>query len=113
MKKCKHCNIELNESVYHEGKQCKTCKNGLDRYGLNRLQQLELLNFQKHQCKLCQCKVELFVRNTQAGVIDHCHKTGKVRGVLCGKCNTLLGRIETVNTVQLNEYLKNIKKYLN
>lgn len=23
--------------------------------------------------------------------IDHCHKTGKIRGILCSRCNTALG----------------------
>lgn len=28
--------------------------------------------------------------------IDHCHKTGTVRGILCGQCNSLAGKIEAM-----------------
>lgn len=113
MKCCKHCGVQLNESVYHQGRQCKTCRNGLTRYGLNRLDQLELLKSQKQKCKLCGSKVELFVNNNQAGVVDHCHTTGKVRGILCGGCNTLVGKIEhATKTLCINKYMKNIKTYL-
>jgi hypothetical protein len=41
--------------------------------------------------------------------IDHNHKTGKIRGLLCIKCNTLLGRIEgNLDLIpKFFEYLKN------
>ena len=40
--------------------------------------------------------------------IDHCHKTGLVRGLLCGHCNNLLGRCN--DDVEI---LKNAVRYLN
>jgi len=39
--------------------------------------------------------------------IDHDHKTGKVRGILCPRDNTLLGLIQ-----DNPEILKNVLKYL-
>lgn len=38
---------------------------------------------QKGCCKICKEQKKL--------VVDHCHKNGNVRGLLCSNCNTLLG----------------------
>ena len=39
-------------------------------------------------------------------VVDHCHKSGKVRDFICYNCNTLLGHIEN------EDKMKAIKGYL-
>lgn len=39
--------------------------------------------------------------------VDHCHKTGKIRGWLCDDCNVALGRVD-----DRIDILKNLIKYL-
>ena len=38
--------------------------------------------------------------------IDHCHKTGKVRGALCSGCNLVAGQIESEKGQLLIKYLE-------
>jgi hypothetical protein len=37
--------------------------------------------------------------------IDHCHKTGKIRGLLCDTCNRVLGRLERIGIDRFQAYL--------
>lgn len=41
-------------------------------------------------CAVCGVREEKAQRQLS---IDHCHETGKVRGVLCFACNTALGKL--------------------
>jgi len=91
IKKCKHCGDELPQNK--RGLQCVTCKNGLDRYGLNRLDMIKMHEEQNGKCALCNKDIEMF-KTYDGGCIDHCHKTGKVRSVLCHPCNTAIGYFE-------------------
>ena len=51
-----------------------------------------MLTEQGGQCAICGTADP----KSRFGVmhVDHCHKTGKVRALLCNPCNTLLGKVE-------------------
>jgi len=53
------------------------------KYGLTEAVFQALLKAQKHQCKICLDSLTGF-RNLH---VDHCHRTDKVRGLLCAPCN--------------------------
>ncbi len=62
-------------------------------YGITLEQYNEMLEKQLHTCAICK-EPEKAMRNgkVQKLAVDHCHKTGKVRGLLCWICNTTLGK---------------------
>ena len=57
------------------------------RYGLNEDQFEAMRIFQDNCCACCGNKF----KGKRPIHIDHCHKTGKVRGLLCNNCNAGLG----------------------
>jgi hypothetical protein len=58
------------------------------RYGIT-LQQYELLmKRQRGRCAICKKKPERGMLH-----VDHCHKTGWVRGLLCNGCNSGIGHL--------------------
>lgn len=46
---------------------------------------------QNNKCKICNIHRDQVTKNFN---VDHCHKTGKVRGLLCLNCNTGLGQFK-------------------
>jgi hypothetical protein len=55
-------------------------------YGINLLMYNALHIVQEHKCKICGKKSRL--------QIDHNHRTGKIRGLLCQSCNVKLHALE-------------------
>jgi hypothetical protein len=62
------------------------------RYGITREDYNLLLGSQKNCCAIC--KTETVGRNHTYFHVDHDHNTGRVRGLLCDKCNRGLGYFE-------------------
>lgn len=60
------------------------------RYGLTKEQYFEILENQNGVCAICEQKC----KTNQRLVVDHCHKTSVVRGLLCKSCNMQLGVLE-------------------
>ncbi len=66
------------------------------RYGITLEQRDEMLAAQGGLCALCKSEVAFRSNggfDRAAAHIDHDHETGRVRGILCGACNTALGRL--------------------
>ena len=104
---CPDCGvIKTVDNCYKNGKylflRCKNCtldkaakdKGGLKKFGLNAKLYTELLEKQGFMCKICGKKHEHkpAVKWGRAHLaVDHSHKTGKIRGLLCHACNVALG----------------------
>lgn len=112
MKVCKQCGIKKPLDAFSPDKnglagrqsRCKPCRtwnknNKYDpeykrkydlkiQYDISLEQYDEMLKAQGGCCAVCG-------NNTPDGkgrfVVDHCHETGRVRGLLCTKCNVMLG----------------------
>lgn len=62
-----------------------------NKYGITLEQFKQMSTRQDHKCALCFFPASKM--RHKALCVDHCHETGRVRGLLCHPCNTLLGRI--------------------
>ena len=115
MKKCSKCKEILDDSMFYKNhRNCKKCHkqnvtrwqsnnkakilldgrnyNIKKRYGITQLQYNNILNEQSGKCAICGTSE---IRRAKAKYfnVDHNHKTGKIRGLLCHDCNVLLGKL--------------------
>ena len=60
-------------------------------YGITQNDYDVMLVEQNNQCAICNTTEPGGKHNSNYFVVDHCHTTGKVRKLLCHKCNTALG----------------------
>lgn len=92
---------ESSRRWYHNNKDKWRQAMRKRNYGLSPSAFSELLSKQSNQCGICRA---CFVRTPH---VDHDHKTGKVRGLLCSGCNTGLGRLERPGFIEaVQQYLK-------
>lgn len=99
IRRCARCSVDKDEAEFYRGQSyCKPCSKQANRewhaknkhrrtarrYGIS-VERARAL--QESPCHVCGGA-------TETAHIDHCHKTGLVRGALCGRCNRALGLLD-------------------
>lgn len=77
----------------------------LRRYGLSEADYAALLEANGPLCPICGQAPARGGKPTPL-VVDHCHRTNKIRGLLCWRCNGALGIIGEENLMRFVEYLR-------
>ena len=103
-KTCTKCKETKTLDGFHTDKKgkfgkhskCKICRNiqcseiqKFSKYGITPEKHQEMRDFSNNTCYVCK-KPGSDAWNKSL-CIDHCHTTGKVRGLLCNPCNVALG----------------------
>ena len=79
------------------------------KYNISLQQYDEMVEKQENKCLICSKNPDQTSRTINKILhVDHCHKTGKVRGLLCFSCNTALGFLndDTALFEKCIDYLK-------
>ena len=104
MRTCILCKESKNETDFNKNKNgkdglgtvCRSC-NSLKmrqhhlktKYNLSPDQYEEMSKAQNHLCAICGRTRQ----KTKRFAVDHCHKTGALRGLLCASCNSGIGKL--------------------
>lgn len=81
------------------------------KFGISYQDYEKMLTAQQGVCKVClkpESQVHPITEVPYMLSVDHCHRTGKIRGLLCNRCNRVLGMVDD-NTEILSgliEYLR-------
>lgn len=64
-------------------------------YGISYDEYVDIYNRDLGKCRICSKTLAIEkTENLETASIDHCHKSGRIRGILCGKCNIGIGMFD-------------------
>lgn len=92
-KECKACNRERKYRWHktEEGKRSSANTKLKSRFGITLEQYEEMYLAQNGKCLCCGASESTFGHRL---AVDHCHTTGRIRGLLCKDCNVALGYLK-------------------
>jgi hypothetical protein len=96
---CKECNNTWTRNWYDNNQEEIKQKYSYEKnknqklkriFGISYDEYLNMLAAQNNCCAICGTDTP----GARAFAVDHCHDTGKIRGLLCSKCNTGIGNLK-------------------
>ncbi len=114
---CKECENNYGKKRYHTTykhnenfSKAEYFRRIKRNYDLEMQDYFDMWDKTKGMCFICNTKLKSCVVEESEGVravVDHCHSTNKVRGILCHKCNGGLGQFD-----DRLDFLKRAVQYL-
>lgn len=96
--KCGGCSTAMKDVEFNGGfmgaPYCKKCTALYSKYGITAKDYHHMRLKQRNVCAICKKAPKIGKKL----VVDHCHTNGKVRGLLCAKCNSGIGFMEDNET---------------
>jgi hypothetical protein len=109
---CKDC-YNKRKRIYNENNHYRL------NYNTSREEVKNKLEEQNSECLICTSDIYIGEKDETSSrsitkstaVLDHCHKTGQVRGLLCNNCNRGIGLLKDSPEICINA-ANYLKKYL-
>lgn len=109
-KRCKPCDIKTGQESYQKDPEKAAKKRFIRKlkreYDLTLEQYESMKQKQNNVCAICKTELQTGMLSH----VDHCHFSGKVRGLLCRWCNLGLGHFKDSMT-SLKSALDYLEKY--
>ena len=82
---------EQNQKYYQKNRERCMSSMYFRQYGITLEEKKQMMLDQDNKCLICQVIFTDCRRCKTSAHVDHCHVTGKIRGILCSRCNLGLG----------------------
>ena len=110
-RRCPRCGEIKPLDAFGRDTRCRGCNRWRKRerqFGLDRAAFDAKLSAQGGECAVChRHNPPKRSKRYSDWCVDHDHRTGKVRGIVCYRCNVALGYIEHDDTMaQMGDYLR-------
>jgi hypothetical protein len=100
---CRECHTDKEPKEFYwkdrkarrKDTTCKRCRIIQQRertLGVTEEQYRKFASQQNHRCGICRSRLRS--KRYERFAVDHCHDTGKLRGLLCNNCNTAIGLLK-------------------
>lgn len=103
--------LQCKRTYYMRSEKCRASirRKGVEIHGITESQRGLLVDNQMGLCGICGSTLDLVT--PRKAVIDHCHETKDVRGILCFHCNLIEGHLKRIG-IDAHAFADALGKYL-